>query len=244
MAIARMADRFRSLLMLAAGLLATTSAAYAAAPKPFAADYAASRNGEQLGLASMRFSLQPGGRFQLTTSIRGSEGLAAVAGASIEERSLLGWQDNRPETSSYHYTQKVAWKTRERRIEVDPAAGRVERADKNGLLVFRYRPGVLDRHAVTVALMQDLAAGKTGDLAYPVAERDGITMQRYRQSGIEMLDTELGRQRAIRVERIRDEANGRNTVVWFGVDRQYLPLRILQTEPDGDSIELRIAAIR
>ena len=145
---------------------------------------------------------------------------------------------------SYRYLQQVAWKTRERRVDVDAPAGKIIRSDKNGSQVLRYQPGVLDRHAVTVALMQDLAAGKTGDLLYAVPEREGVVSQRYRPSGIESLDTSLGRQRVIRVERIRDDGNGRSTVVWFGVDRQFLPLRILQTEPNGDSIELRISAIR
>ncbi len=236
--------RFLVASLVAASQLAVSGWAFAAAPKPFRAEYSALRNGEKLGVATIGFSARPGGRFELLTATRGSEGLAAVAGVSIEERSVLAWAGNRPETVSYRYLQQVAWKNRERRVDVDAPAGKIIRSDKNGSQVLRYQPGVLDRHAVTVALMQDLAAGKTGDLLYAVPEREGVVSQRYRPSGIESLDTSLGRQRVIRVERIRDDGNGRSTVVWFGVDRQFLPLRILQTEPNGDSIELRISAIR
>jgi len=225
-------------------LLAMSAAAGAVAPKPYSAEYAALRNGEKLGVATIRFSARAGGVFELQTSTRGTEGLAAAAGVSIEERSLLSWPDDRPETISYRYLQKMAWKTRERRMEVDSASGQIVRSDKDGNQVLPYQSGVLDRHAVTVALMQDLAAGKTGDLIYAVAEREGIANQRYRQSGIESIDTAIGRQRVKRIERMRDTANGRRTEVWFAVDLHYLPVRILQTEPDGDSIELRLSAVR
>lgn len=236
-------NRFRRMLLaLLAGAL-FAGAGYAA-PKPFHADYSALRNGERLGVASIRYSAQPGNRGELATSTRGTEGLAAAAGVSIEERSQLDWSRGRPETMSYRYSQKMAWKSRERRIDVDPAAGTVLRSDKDGGRQYAYEPGVLDRHAITAALMEDLAAGRSGEFSYPVAEREGVGRQRYRSYGIETLDTALGRQRAVRVQRLRDGGDGRETTVWFGVDRGYLPLKLLQVEPDGESIELRISSVR
>lgn len=229
------------LALLALALLA---GAAAASPKPFHAEYSALRNGERLGVASIRYSAQPDHRGELATSTRGTEGLAAAAGVSIEERSVLDWSRGQPETASYRYAQKMAWKTRERRIDVDPKAGTVLRSDKDGGREYDYEPGVLDRHAVTIALMNDLAAGKSGELRYPVAERNGLSRQRYRIAGVETLQTGLGPMRAVRVDRLRDDGSGRETTVWFGVDRGYLPLRILQVEADGESIELRISSVR
>ena len=167
------ARRLASVLALLA--LALVAGIASASPRPFHAEYTALRNGERLGVASIRYSLQPGNRGALATSTRGTEGLAGAAGVSIEEYSLLDWSRGRPETASYRYAQKMAWKTRERRIEVDPAAGTVLRSDKDGGREYAYEPGVLDRHAVTIALMDDLAAGKSGELRYPVAERKGVS---------------------------------------------------------------------
>lgn len=229
---------------LAPVLLALSTWAVAAAPKPYHAEYSAMRNDKALGIASVRFSSQAGGRYELVTSTHGTDGLAAIAGVSIEERSVLSWPDDTPETVTYSYRQKMAWKTRTRSISVDAQAGRIVRNDQDDQQVMRYQPGVLDRHAVTVALMHDLAAGKRGDLLYSVPERDGVATQRFRQAGVETLDTALGVRRVIRVERVRDSSNGRNTIVWFGVDNGYVPLRILQTEPNGDTLELRIRSIR
>ena len=89
--------RFLVASLVAASQLAVSGWAIAAAPKPFRAEYSALRNGEKLGVATIGFSARPGGRFELLTATRGSEGLAAVAGVSIEERSVLAWAGNRPD---------------------------------------------------------------------------------------------------------------------------------------------------
>ena len=77
-----------------------------------------------------------------------------------------------------------------------------------------------------------------------VADSDSVDAQRYRQAAVETMSTALGPQRAIRVERIRDSGNGRVTTLWFGVDKKYVPLQILQTEANGETIEMRVTAIR
>jgi len=212
-------------------------------PMAFVAEYDVLRNGEKLGKATMRFVAAPRGLYELRTSTVGSEGLAAIAGAAIEERSLLSWNDG-PETVSYEYKQKIAWKTRQRGLRVDAEAGHVVSTDKNGERVLPYRPGILDRHALTVALMQDLASGKKGDLLYTVPDGDALGIQRYRQAPPETIQTAQGGQRAIRVERVRDSGGGRTTTLWLARDRGFVPLRLVQKEPDGETIEMRILTLR
>jgi hypothetical protein len=46
------------------------------------------------------------------------------------------------------------------------------------------------------------------------------------------------------VERIRESGNGRSTTLWLGPERNFVPLRILQREPDGETIEMRIVSLR
>jgi len=225
-------------------LLALPTLSLAAAPAPYQAQYEVSRNGSKLGTATVVFNALPDGHYELRTDTIGSEGMAAIAGVTLNERSLLRWTGNVPETLSYSYRQKLAWKTKERSIQVDAGAGRITSTDKGQARTLKYTPGVLDRNAITVALIQDLAAHKTGDLIYPVADSDSVDAQRYRQAAVETMSTALGPQRAIRVERIRDSGNGRVTTLWFGVDKKYVPLQILQTEANGETIEMRVTAIR
>lgn len=230
-------------LLLFAALLACASLAQAAAPAAYTAQYEVRRNGEAMGTATVSFSARGGGSYELRTHTVGTGGLAALAGADIEEKSLLAWRDGRPETQSYSYRQKVAWKTKQRSIVVDADARRIDSRDGDKSYSPPYEAGVLDRHAVNVALMQDLASGASGDRAFRVPQRDRIDTQRYRVMGRETLQTALGAQQTVRVERVRDSADGRKTTVWFGSGQRFIPLRMLQTESDGETVEMRIVSI-
>ena len=230
--------------LIAAALLLAPLAANAALPAPYTATYEVRRNGDTLGTATVVFKQLPNGRYELTSSTIGSEGLAAIAGVSVNERSIIRLADGQPETVAYSYRQKLAWKTRERSMQVDAAGGRITSTDKDKRYSPPYQAGVLDRNAINVALMADVAAGKAGDLQYLVPSRDEVETQVYRSGGSERLDTKLGPQRAVRVERIRETSNGRTTTLWLGQDRNYVPLRMLQKEPGGETIEMRVLSIR
>ena len=66
----------------------------------------------------------------------------------------------------------------------------------------------------------------------------------FRTGASERMDTPMGAQRALRVERVRESAGGRSTTLWLAQDRGYVPLRILQKEPDGESIDMRIISLQ
>ena len=231
-------------LSLAAALLLAPLLASAAMPPPYTATYEVRRNGEALGSATVIFRSLPNGRFELTSSTVGSEGLAAIAGVSVDERSIIRLINGAPETVAYSYRQKMAWKTRSRDLEVDAAASRITLTDKDREYSPPYRAGVLDRNAITVALMGDLAAGKTGRLQYLVPSRDELETQVFQTSPAERITTALGTLSVVRVERIRESSGGRTTTLWLGQNQHYVPLRMLQTEPDGETIEMRIRTIR
>ena len=230
--------------ILLAVLLATPLLASAAAPHPYSATYEVRRNGDPLGTATVSFRVLPNGHYELNSNTIGTEGLASIAGAAVDERSVLSWNAGQLETVAYSYRQKLAWKTKERSIQVDAANGRIDSQDKDRHFSPEYQRGVLDRNAITVAIMTDLAAGKSGDLRYLVPDKDELLAQMYRTSAPGRLGTALGEQRVIRVERIRESANGRSTTLWMGQDKHFVPLRIEQKEPDGQSIEMRILSLR
>jgi hypothetical protein len=229
------------LVLLAAILPAVASAT---APKPYTARYEVLRNGERLGEATIRFAALPNGRYDFSSSTRGSNGLAAVLGVSIDERSILRWQDGRPETVAYSHSQKVGWKDKQSSLKVDAAARSVTSTFKGTQMALPYEAGVLDRHAVSIALMQDLAAGRQGELDYAVAERNAVRQQRFRTAGSERVQTPMGAVDAVRVDRVRDSGDGRSTQFWLSARHNFVPVRMLQKEPDGESIEMRITSIQ
>lgn len=233
----------RTLALLSLAFATLLPLAASAAPRPYTARYEVLRNGERLGEATIRFAALANGRYDFTSKTRGNGGLAAVLGVSIDERSILRWTGGRPETVAYSLAQKIGWKDKQRSLKVDADAGRITSIDKGQEIALAYQPGVLDRHAVSIALMQDLAAGATGDLTYTVAERRSIGTQRYRQVGTDRVETPMGTQSAVRVDRIRESGDGRTTQFWMSSAHGFVPVRMLQKEPDGESIEMRIVAL-
>ena len=235
------ADKTRRLGIL---LLLLTPAIAMAMPTPYTARYEVRRNGERIGEATVALKPVAGGRAEFSSSIVGSEGLAALTSSTIDERSLLRWSKGVPETVSWDYRQKIAWKSRDRSLAVDAEGQRIDSRDRDKRFSPPYRAGVLDRNAVTVALMQDLAAGRSGELRYLVPDRNELQPWLFRVGASERMSTPLGTQRALKVERIRESGGGRSTTLWLAQDRGFVPLRIVQQEPDGESIEMKIISLR
>jgi hypothetical protein len=229
-------------LLLLAALLPL--AAQAGAPKPYTARYEVLRNGERMGEATIKFAALPNGRYDFSSRTRGSGGMAALLGVSIDERSILRWHDGRPETVAYSLSQKIGWKDKQRSLSVDAASGRITSTDKGQDIALPYSAGVLDRNAVSIALMQDLADGRQGDLDYTVAERREVQQHRYRTAGTSSVQTPMGAIDAVRVDRVRDSGGGRSTQFWLSAEHGYVPVRMLQKEPDGESIEMRIVSLQ
>lgn len=249
--IAGRASRWRRLAALA--LLATTTVAApasaddapagtrdAAPLAPFDLRFEALRNGKRLGEARLSLRHVEGATWEFTTRTRGTEGLAALAGIEISEQSEFTWRDGRPELLQYRYRQQMAFRDRQRSLARD-GADAIDSRDGERRHRLAFEPGVMDRHVVALALAAEVARGASGELRFRVADRDKLEWHRYRSSARESIDVPGGRFEAIKVERLRDNP-GRTTTTWLAPALGYLPVRILQREADGESLEMRLLA--
>lgn len=238
----------RSLLVFLA--LAPVAIGSAAAEPPlagFSAEYDVRRNGSKLGIARLTLAHDAAvvGRaghaqdtWTYTTHTEGTAGLAAVAGVSIREVSRFRWVGGRMELVESSYDQKAAWKKKQRRLVCDAAAGTIASTDGDREVSLRFEPNVLDRHLSMLALAVDLGAEREA-LSYRVAHRGELKTDRYESLGTEAVEVPAGRYDAAKLELARDKP-GRSTTVWAAAATGYLPVRILQREPDGETLELRL----
>lgn len=234
-----MIHAFRRATRTAVALAVATLAALplAAVPvAPFSATYEVRRNGDVLGEATLRL-VRDGADWRFTSSTRGTQGLARVAGVRIDEASRFRYVDGRPETIDYRYVQKTSFNARERGAVVDAGAGRIALRNRDQRTEVPYVPGVVDRQLVTVALMQAVAAGARGEQRLQVANRREVEAQTW-VIGAKESTGEAGL--GWRIERRRDDGEDRDTVLWLDDDRGHLPLRIVQREEDGETIEMRL----
>jgi Protein of unknown function (DUF3108) len=203
--------------------------------QPFTADYDLLRDGKLIGKAQIALIMGKDG-WQFSNNSEGTEGLAGFAGVKIEESSTFRWQNDVPETMHYRYFQKAAWKKKNRNVDIDHTAKRVTAGDDDGSVPLEYAPGTIDRNLVVLALAADLKAGAT-ELEYRVADKREIGTHRYKIAAKEKLTTKRGSFDTIRVERLRDKP-GRTTTTWIAPALGYIPARIVQTEPDGETLEM------
>jgi hypothetical protein len=241
--------RRRAFLLAAAiccGTAMVSTSNAATAPfrlSPYKAEYEVLRNGKPLGRGYVTLQRVDAATWELLNQIRGTEGLAAFAGVDILERSSLQWYQGRLESLDYQYRQQAAWSKRERSVSFDPAAHRIVSRDRDREHVFDFERGALDRQSVVLALAADLADGKRGELTYHVVDRDEAGPQTFRVVGEETVRTPAGALAALRVERVRSDERGRTTTSWHGIEQGFLPVRVLQAEPDGGSFETRLVSL-
>ena len=165
-----------TLSLFLAACLALLAGPVLAEPSPlasFKAEYAAARNGKQLGRTTIELIDNRDDTWTLRTSTIGTAGLASLAGLDVVEESRLRWRDGRPETLAYDFRQKAALRSKRRHGEFDWAQREVRMVDGDSDARYALVDGTVDRHAVTVALVADLAkapplaAFNQGDAKYP-----------------------------------------------------------------------------
>lgn len=208
----------------------------AAAPvAPFSATYEVRRNGDVLGEATLHLR-RDGDAWRFTNSTRGTQGLARIAGVRIDESSRFRYlPDGRPETLQYDYAQQTSFNDRRRGARVLGTDIELRKDEERWRVP--HIGGAVDRQLLTVALMQAVSAGRTGVQTLQVVGRGSVEPQSWAIRGIEAVPG--ADERGLRVERRRESADGKTTVMWLDDDRGHLPLRIEQRE-DDETIEMRL----
>lgn len=207
--------------------------------RPYVAEYELLRNGASTGYATIALEKHEAGDWQLHSHTRGTQGLAALAGFDVKEISTFRLTSDGFACLRYHY-RLSGLRKRERHVECSGEA--ITSRDHHGEYRFPAQSGVLDRQIVGLALARDLAAGRRGELTYPVVDREQLEPHRYRVLGEEAVQVPAGELRAIKVERLRENSD-RTTTTWFGLDQGLVPVRIVQRD-EGEGFELRLVSLK
>jgi uncharacterized protein DUF3108 len=208
---------------------------------PFRAEYDALRNGDALGKTTLELSDNHDGTWTLRSETRGTSGLAKLAGIHIVETSRFRWKNGRPEAIDYDYKQDSAIKNRTRHAAFASGEAKVEEGGET----FHYAvvPGLVDRHAVTLAIATDLKRGASA-FDYKVAVKDRVEDMRYERAGTESVKVPAGTFDAVLMRRVGEPGADRRRVArsWFAEKLGWMPVEIEQTEKKGDTITLKLAS--
>ncbi|MFZ2235903.1 MAG: DUF3108 domain-containing protein [Dokdonella sp.] len=226
--------------------LLLTSAIASAAPsvvpiKPFRAEYAAMRDGKPLGETTIEWRANVDGTYTLKSSTKGTSGLAKLAGLDVTEESTMRWRDGVPETMRYDFQQDAAFSSKERHADIDWEDNQVDMKDNNKRASYDTVPGMIDRHAVVLALANDLARGHES-FDYKVAMKDGIEDFRYEKLPNATLKVPAGRYDTVALERKRGP---RTSTTWFSEKDGWVPVQIEQFNANKkETITLQLKSLK
>jgi hypothetical protein len=230
----------------------------------FQAQYALYQNGDLLGTSEITLK-KSGAGYQFSTKSQSEGGMASIiGGASIAETSEFKPEAQHLQSLSYRYEQRISFKKRKREIEFDWRKSLAREDDGKDVTSYLLSPGAIDRHLVVLALAQDLSrsaapTANTGaatdgkiptalpavrNFSHLVAYKGTVEPWQFRSTGVERVTTDMGVIQAEKIERVRAKASsGRSTTSWHAARFNHLPIRILQREPDGETLEMRLKSI-
>jgi uncharacterized protein DUF3108 len=80
---------------------------------------------------------------------------------------------------------------------------------------------------------------------YDVVRADGrgLTPFRFAVLGNEKLATPLGEIQTLHIAKVRDGPDDKSTDIWFAVDRNFLPVRVLVVDKDGSRVDQIVTRI-
>ena len=229
-----------------ASVLLFSSAIACAAPtavpiKPFHAEYVALRDGKPLGVTTIEWRTNPDGTYTLRTSTKGTSGLAKLAGLDVSEESTVRWRDGVPETTQYDFQQDAAFSSKDRHAEIDWTSNRVAMDDNGKKASYDTVPGLIDRHAVVLALANDLARHRDS-FDYKVAMKDGIEDFRYEKLANATLKVPAGSYDTVALQRTRGP---RTSTTWFTERSGWIPVQIEQRDgKKKETITLQLKSLK
>ena len=202
------------------------------------------RNGSALGTADMQYTLKEDGFSQLSTRTNGTDGMASLTGAGVTENSQLIRRNGELELVSARIDTRVAWKSSTKSTALQKGAKIYEYVDGKDRRQVPYAPGLIDQHSLTLALLEDLRAGKWPQFVYKVINKGRVETYTFKRVGEQKLDTTLGKLDTVRIDRIRESSDGRSTRIYFAKSLDFAPVLIQELNTKGDNIEMRVLLVR
>lgn len=147
----------------------------------------------------------------------------------LEEVSRFNWSDTRPIPIDYRYKQSALTKKRKISLDFDWPNLTVSNLSSDEPLSFKLLPSTLDKLNYQLQLRYDLATNGNAGI-YSVADRRRLKEYKFEAQGEELVDTPVGKLKALKLLRVRAKDSPRSTHIWLAKDWDYLLVKIQQKE--------------
>ncbi len=207
-------------------LISAAALAHAAPPPTVEISYDIARNGTAVADVEQRLE-HDGKRYTLTETWKGKGILSLRGSAKRTSRGIVTPQGLRP----LEYTDERTGRDTAR-ASFDWTARTVTQQYRDGPQTTALPARPHDR----LAFLFDFAFGplQGKEVLFDVADGRGLSHQAYRVGERERLRVPAGEFRTVKLTRSKE---GERADIWFAVDRDYLPVRMVITQKGGVVIE-------
>lgn len=225
----------RSIVLAAAVLLAL--GAHADVPAPFAAEYEARYGGFKASAMRTLEHLEDGDiQMETTMALK----LLGKTISRVHEISSLTTDSDsgalRPLSYSFDQTG-LGSRSRSVVFDWDNAAAVAQSGRDENVIAL---DGIaMDNLSAYLALREQLRAGNT-EVSFQGIYKGQLEEFHYHVIGEELLETDAGSFRTVKLERVRDAASHRTTEIWLALDWDYLLIKLEQKEPGSNTISLEL----
>lgn len=198
----------------------------------FSANYQVMLNGIQAGELKQDLTTNLDGSRKFTSATQAQGLFAFFKPDLVEEISTWVIVNQQIQPQHYLYQRSGGKKDKYLKLDFDWQSQQLSIDDKNYPWQLALEPYTLDKLVYQLALMIELNKDQT-QYNYRIADGGKIKTYTIDVIGEEMVITPLGKIKAIKLKRLRDETSKRETVLWCAPALNFLPVKLEHTEKDG-----------
>ncbi|MFT7410760.1 MAG: hypothetical protein ACI9EX_001360 [Oleispira sp.] len=165
--------------------------------------------------------------------------------AGLEETSTFYFLNTVIQPLQYQYFRTGLFKEADRNQLFNWQKKNIINGDNQKVFEGHWHDQVQDNLSYNLQASIDLKQGKT-QFTYPVFDRKKIKEFKFQIVKFEMLRTQVGNIRTVKVEQIekrKDKKKGKKkTYIWFATDYDYLLVRLQQKQKDGQMYQIDLTA--
>lgn len=202
--------------------------------EPFKAFYTAEYNGRSLS-GSRELTVKKG-QWQLNSTFK-------TLFVSIHESSQGNiTSDLELDVSRYDYHRKIFGIKKKQSRVFNQQTNSVDFDDGKNAGSYTFSKDTFDTASQEIYIREMLMRGET-NFTMPLAGRTNLKYSTFAVSETELLELPMGKTKAIRVDRIASEPNGKQVTIWFSPEMDYQMVKFRQVEKDGKHYEMMLAKL-
>lgn len=202
-------------------------------PGHLAVTYSLYTKGARIASMERVVSQADNGDFVYRSETRTTGLMALFRRDHIVEQSVWTMVGDALRPLQYLYQRRGGHRDRNVSVKFDWEAQRIINTINGDSWRMPTEPNVMDNLLYQLAVMHDLKSGRAS-LTYTVADGGKIKVYDFERLGEETVSTPLGKWQTLKLSRHKQESE-RQTTLWCASALNYLPVKVENIEPDGNT---------